>query len=1353
VCWSTSANPTVADTHTNDSTGTGAFTGHLTGLEPGTTYYVRAYATNSVGTTYGEVVTFTSGCNPVDVTITSDKVAICKGECATLHAHGTHLYIWNTGENSSSITDCPSVTTTYSVTGFDLYGCAFAASFTLTVNDRPATPVVTVENATICDGGQVTLTVSNPGGDATYTWYRNGTLMEEATQATLTDTPATVGNYVYTVAAVANTSECVSGTSEPIVVTMGSTSHTELFEVSCNSYVWNDETYTVSGDYTRTFTSVSGCDSMVTLHLTVNHLIAELVEATACDSYTWNDSVYTQSGNYTQTFTATNGCDSIVTLILTLIFAETTEFSETVCDSYTWNDSVYTQSGDYTQTFTAANGCDSVVTLHLTVKHSVTELVEATACNSYTWNDSVYTQSGDYTQTFTAANGCDSIVTLALTLNFTETAEFAETACFSFTWNGETYTTSGNYTQTFTNASGCDSVVTLHLTVNHNVTPPAVTTDTASDITTFTGTCGGDVTDDGGADVTERGVCWSTAPAPTIDGNHTTDSSGTGAFTSSITGLIPNTTYYVRAYATNCAGTAYGEELMFTTLSVFTCGDSLIHGGNIYTSLLYGSQCWMTRNLRNASGGEGFTWSAAMQSCPVGWHLPTPGEWIALANYVNNNTQDSNIPLFFAKPGIGRFWEAYSMNWDLGDGNLWTLASVSHFSGQQIQPGTQYYQYYDVNENYISVRCLRDENASATLPLITTDTVINITATSATCIGNVSNDGGTNVTERGFCWRASQNPVVTVSGAGPGTFSANLSYLTPNTTFHVRAYATNSAGTVYGEEMTFTTGCIPADISITSDKVAICKGECATLHAFGADNYVWNTGENGSSITDCPAVTTTYSVTSSDLYGCESAASFTLLVNDLPATPVVTADNDTVCNGGALTLTVTYPDFNPSTSYTWYRDGVVISDATQAVIVDYPTTVDNEITNHIYTAVASHDNSGCVSGISDSTTVTVVTNKTEQFETACDSYTWNDSVYTLSGDYTQTFTAANGCDSVVTLHLTINQSVAELVEATECDSYIWNDSVYTQSGDYTQTFTNANGCDSVVTLHLTVNHDNTGDTTAVTDDRFDWYEHTYLTLSGDYTHVFTNQSGCDSVVTLHLTVSNPTITIQDTVMTNGYFIWHGMVFTSDTVLTETIPVLDGYDSVIIYHVFVTPTPLTVLTVDTCVNYTLNGQTYNETGDYVQTFPISSGIDSVVVLYLTIFPADSTDFAETACESFTWEGTTYTTSGDYTQIFTNVNSCDSVVTLHLTLFPADSADFTETACEFFTWEGTTYTTSGDYTQIFSNVNGCDSVVTLHLTLFPADSTDFAETACEFFTWEGTTYTTSGDYTKTFSNDND
>ena len=96
-------------------------------------------------------------------------------------------------------------------------------------------------------------------------------------------------------------------------------------------------------------------------------------------------------------------------------------------------------------------------------------------------------------------------------------------------------------------------------------TVATVTTGDVTDITQTTAVCVGEVKSENGWAVTERGVCWSTSQNPTVSDSHTTDGSGTGSFTSSITGLTVNTTYYVRAYATNSAGTSYGEQRTFTT--------------------------------------------------------------------------------------------------------------------------------------------------------------------------------------------------------------------------------------------------------------------------------------------------------------------------------------------------------------------------------------------------------------------------------------------------------------------------------------------------------------------------------------------------------------------------------------------------------------------------------------------------------------------------------------------------------------------------------------------------------------------------------------------------------------------
>ena len=237
---------------------------------------------------------------------------------------------------------------------------------------------------------------------------------------------------------------------------------------ACDSYTWNGTTYYESGEYQQVFEAANGCDSIVTLTLTINESIENEFDQTACVVYNWNGISYRQSGDYTQHFRSHTGCDSTVTMHLTILDVLETEFSATACDSYTWNNETYTTSGDKVQYFESTLHCDSIVTLHLTINRSVTRVVNATACNSYTWNDQTYTESGTYQQVFTATNGCDSTVTLYLTVNHTNEYEFSDEACDRYVWNNQTYEESGDYQQVLTNAGGCDSTVTLHLTIHHS---------------------------------------------------------------------------------------------------------------------------------------------------------------------------------------------------------------------------------------------------------------------------------------------------------------------------------------------------------------------------------------------------------------------------------------------------------------------------------------------------------------------------------------------------------------------------------------------------------------------------------------------------------------------------------------------------------------------------------------------------------------------------------------------------------------------------------------------------------------------------------------------------------------------
>ena len=282
--------------------------------------------------------------------------------------------------------------------------------------------------------------------------------------------------------------------------------------------------------------------------------------------------------------------------------------------------------------------------------------------------------------------------------------------------------------------------------------------------------------------------------------------------------------------------------------------------------------------------------------------------------------------------------------------------------------------------------------------------------------------------------------------------------------------------------------------------------------------------------------------------------------------------------------------------------------------------------------------------------------------TACNSYKWNNNLYTQSGVYVDTLHSANGCDSVVTLHLIINYTQYTEEVVTACDSYTWNGETYTQSGEYVYNTTAANGCDSIVTLHLTVNQTQYAEETVVACDSYTWNGETY-TQSGEYIYTTTAANGCDSIVTLHLTI-NQTQYAEETVVA-------------------------------------------------CDSYTWNGETYAKSGDYTYTTTAANGCDSVVTLHLTINETQYAEESVTACDSYTWNGETYTQSGEYTYATTATNGCDSVVTLHLTILP-DAVTETEelVLCSSelpYEWYGELITEAGFYTVAEQYAVGCDSVV--------------------------------------------
>ena len=384
----------------------------------------------------------------------------------------------------------------------------------------------------------------------------------------------------------------------------------------------------------------------------------------------------------------------------------------------------------------------------------------------------------------------------------------------------------------------------------------------------------------------------------------------------------------------------------------------------------------------------------------------------------------------------------------------------------------------------------------------------------------------------------------------------------------------------------------------------------------------------------------------------------------------------------------------------------------------------------------------------------------------CDQFSWHDSTYRVTPAVAPTyvFNNAAGCDSTVTLHLTVRHSNSSDTTAVECDQFRWHDSTYsvTPAVAPTHVFSNVEGCDSTVTLHLTVNYQNTGDSNAVECDRFDWYEHNNMTSSQSVTHLFagSNQWGCDSTVTLHLTVN-----YQNTGDTNAIecdrFDWyeHNNMTSSQTV-THLFAGSNqwGCDSTVTLHLTVNYQNTGDTSTVECDNfdwYEHNNMTSSQEVTHVFVGSNQWGCDSTVTLHLTINYQSTGDTNAVKCDSFDWyEHNNMTTTQEVTHLFAGGNqwSCDSTVTLHLTVNHQNTGDTSAVKCDRFDWyDHNNMTTSQEVTHLFtgSNLWGCDSTVTLHLTVNHQNTGDTSAVKCDRFDWyEHSNMTTTQEVTHLF-----
>src|ERR1019366_7379733 len=298
---------------------------------------------------------------------------------------------------------------------------------------------------------------------------------------------------------------------------------------------------------------------------------------------------------------------------------------------------------------------------------------------------------------------------------------------------------------------------------------PVITTDSITNITATTADGNATLTNNGNDPNTTVGVCYNTSPNPSIANNIIQGY----VYNVHIINLTPNTTYYVKAYATNAAGTAYGNQLTFTTsqlsLAVITT-DSITN----ITATTADGFLTLTNNGNDPNTTTGLCYSINQN--------PTINDNIVRDSIGFNNSVNGYI--YNLNPNTIYYVRAYATD----------------------SAGTSYGNQLTFTTSQLS------------LPVITTDSITNITATTADGNATLTNNGNDPNTTVGVCYNTSPNPSIANNIIQGYVYNVHIINLTPNTTYYVKAYATNAAGTAYGNQLTFTTSQLSLAV-ITTDSI------------------------------------------------------------------------------------------------------------------------------------------------------------------------------------------------------------------------------------------------------------------------------------------------------------------------------------------------------------------------------------------------------------------------------------------------------------------------------------------------------------------------------------------------------
>ena len=559
---------------------------------------------------------------------------------------------------------------------------------------------------------------------------------------------------------------------------------------------------------------------------------------------------------------------------------------------------------------------------------------------------------------------------------------------------------------------------------------PVVVTSTIINIAAKTSSCGGNVISDGGTLVTSRGVCYSTTPNPTITDSKTTNGIGTGSYNSFLTGLIPNTLYYVRAYSTTIVGTSYGDQKSFAT----TQGTATVRDidGNVYPVVTIGSQVWMGENLKvthyldgsnipnvtddiewngltsgaycwynndpstysNPYGGY-YNWYAVTNSseiCPSGWHVPTLDEWTEMGSILDfhgsgmkeagiahwSNPNDGDNSSGFSAVGGGMLYSP-SVETDFGrDAFFW---SSSNFINDGVAweywlrfgtPRSDFTDWLQGMSAGLSVRCLNDLSLSQMLP----SQGGAISGNTTVCQGqnSVSYTVAVIANATSYNW--------TLPSGATGTSTTNsitVNYGVSAVSENITVKGNNSYGDGAVSTLAITVNLLPAISETITGNTTVCQGQNSVSYTVpviaNATSYIWTlpSGTTGTSTTN--SITVNFGIVAASgnitLKGnnsCGDGPASTLAITVLP--PSIggsVAGGTSICNGSISGLLVLTGQ--TGTIVKWQSSVTPFSSWTD--IANTATSYTSEVLAETTQFRAIIQSGSCTPANSGSTTVTV----------------------------------------------------------------------------------------------------------------------------------------------------------------------------------------------------------------------------------------------------------------------------------------------------------------------------------------------------------------------------------------------